>query len=48
MIKLVLKVKHNIDISKFHNLTVFLKKANDGCRPKKSKILQREEDEKII
>jgi len=48
MIKLVLKVKHNIDISKFYNLTAFLKKANDGFRPKKSKVLEREEVEKFL
>jgi len=47
MIKLVLKVKHNIDISKFYKLA-FLKKANDGFRPKKSKVLDREEVEKFL
>jgi len=48
MIKLVLKVKHNIDIHKFYKLTAFLKKANDGFRPKKSKVLEREEVEKFL
>jgi len=33
IIKLVLKVKHNIDISKFYKLTAFFKK--DEFRPKK-------------
>lgn len=42
MIKSVLKLKRNIDISNFYKLTAFIKKQNVGFKPKKAKILTKE------
>lgn len=41
MLRSVLKVKHNIDIDRYHTLKSFLK--TNGFEPKKSKILKGEE-----
>lgn len=48
MINSMLKIKRNIDISKFIKLRAFLKKKNIGYVPKKSKTLTREQFEKFL
>lgn len=39
MLKSTMAINKDVDISKFHKLTAFLKRKNDGYRPKKAKIL---------
>lgn len=48
MIKASLLIKNNVDISKYHKLLAFLKRQNVGYRPKKSKILTREQIDKFL
>lgn len=43
MLKSTMAINKDVDISKFHKLTAFLKRKNDGYRPKKAKIFTREE-----
>lgn len=43
MIRANLVAKENIDISQFKKLFAFLKRQSEGYKPKKSKILTREE-----
>lgn len=43
MIKSMVMVKSNIDISKYPKLKAFLKRKNDGYKPKKSKVLTDEQ-----
>lgn len=43
MIKACLQIKENIDISKYNRLIAFLKRQSEGYKPKKSKILNREQ-----
>lgn len=48
MIKANLGVKNNVSISKYLRLLAFLKKQNVGYRPKKSKILTREDIDRFL
>lgn len=48
MIKTMLNVKHNIDLSKFSKLTSLLKRKNVGYKPKKSKVLTAEQVDKFL
>lgn len=48
MIKAELKIKENVDISKYHKLVAFLKRKSVGYRPKKSKILTREQIDRFL
>ncbi|KAJ8976506.1 hypothetical protein NQ317_005464 [Molorchus minor] len=43
MLKATINLHNNIDISKYSRLIAFLKRKNDGYKPKKSKILSRDE-----
>lgn len=47
-IKSMLLINHNVDISKFPKLIVFLKRNSEGYKPKKSKVLSREQVFKFI
>lgn len=48
MLNCMLKIRRNVDISKFMKLRAFLKKKNVGYVPKKSKTLTREQFEKFL
>lgn len=48
MIKSMVKIKQNVDISKFYKLTTFLKKQNVGFRPKKAKTFTKEDVAKFM
>lgn len=48
MLKSTLKLKNNIDISKFNNLIKFIKSQQEGYTPKKSKVLEKHHVEKFI
>lgn len=48
MIKAMLNVNNNQDISKFYKLIAFLKRKGEGYRPKKSKIFTRQNIDKFI
>lgn len=48
MLRAVLNVKHNIDISKYIRLRAFLKRKSVGYCPKKSRILTKEEFQKFL
>lgn len=48
MINSILKIKKNIDISKFMKLRAFLKKKSVGYVPKKSKTLTRKQFEQFL
>lgn len=48
MLKSTLNLYNNINISKFPKLIAFLKRKNDGYKPKKSKILNRDEIELFL
>lgn len=48
MLKATLNVHDNIDISRYARLIAFLKRKSDGYKPKKSKILSREEIELFL
>lgn len=43
MIKSIIMVKSNINISEYQKLKAFLKRKNDGYKPKKSKVLTDEQ-----
>lgn len=45
MLKSTLSVRENVDISNFKKLISFLKRKNDGYRPKKSKVFSRKDIE---
>lgn len=48
MLKTMLKLKKNIDISRYFKVIAFLKKKMVGFRPKKSKILSPDDVEKFL
>lgn len=48
MIKSILKIKKNIDLGKYFKLTSYLKRLNDGYKPKKSKILEKSDIDKFL
>lgn len=48
MLRAVVNVKHNIDISKYMKLRALLKRKSDGYCPKKSKTLTKEEFHKFL
>lgn len=48
MLKTMLNVKNNIDISKFHKLTALLKRKNEGYKPKKAKTLTGDQVDKFL
>ena len=48
MLKSMLLVKSNIDISKFRKLLAFIKRKSDGYSPKKSKILTAEQVQQFL
>lgn len=48
MLKLTIRINKNQDISKFERLKAFLKRKNDGFKPKKSKIFTKEEIGKFL
>lgn len=48
MLKSTLKVKHNIDLKRFHNLTSFLKRQSQGFKSKKSKVFTSYEVETFL
>ncbi|KAJ3659528.1 hypothetical protein Zmor_011212 [Zophobas morio] len=47
-LKKMLSVKENIDISRFHQVSAFLKQHSVGHRPKKSKVFTLEEMERFL
>ena len=48
MLKSVLKVKKDLDISKYYKITAYIKRQNVGFRPKKSRIFTQEEIRKFL
>lgn len=48
MLKATLSVRDDTDIGKYRKVTAFLKRKADGYKPKKSKILNREQIEKFM
>lgn len=48
MLKSVIKIEKNLDLSKYFKVTSFLKKQNVGFRPKKAKIFSKDEIAKFI
>lgn len=48
MLKSTLILKHNIDISKFNKLIMYLKRQTTGHTPKKSKVLEKDQIKKFI
>lgn len=48
MIKLMLNIKNNQDISRYYKLIAFLKRKGEGYRPKKSKIFTQKEIDRFI
>lgn len=48
MVKSVLFIEENIDISKFPKLKAFLKRKNDGYTPRKSNVFTREDINKFF
>lgn len=48
MIKSIVKIRQNIDISKFYKVTTFLKKKNIGCRPQKAEVFTKEDISKFM
>ena len=48
MIKSILKMQNNQDISKYYKLIAYLKRKAEGYRPKKTKILTRQQIESFI
>ncbi|KAJ8915477.1 hypothetical protein NQ315_003240 [Exocentrus adspersus] len=47
-LKKMLSVKENVDISRFHQVTAFLKHKSTGYKPKKSRVFTREDLEKFL
>lgn len=48
MIKAVILVKENVDISRFPKLLAFLKRNSEGYKPKKSKVFTKSEINKFM
>lgn len=48
MLKATLAIRHDVDIFKYQKLRSFLKRQAEGYRPKKSKILTKEQVNKFI
>lgn len=48
MIKAVVKIKDNVDVSEFYKLTSFIKRQNVGCRPQKAKVCTKEDIVKFM
>lgn len=48
MLKATISLKENIDISKYSNLTAYLKRKSVGYRAKKSKVFKRSEINQFI
>lgn len=48
MIKSILKIKNNVDVSKYATLAAFLKRKSDGFQSKKSKILTSNDIERFL
>mgnify|MGYP005980463671 CR=1 FL=1 len=48
MLKAVLLLKENLDISKFCKVTAYLKRKSTGYQPKKSKCLSRDQIDKFL
>lgn len=48
MIKAQLNLMHNIDIGKYNKLIAFLKRQNEGYKPKKSKVLNKEQFDNFL
>lgn len=48
MLKNLIKIEHDIDIGRFAPLVAFIKRKNDGYKPKKSKIFTAEEVTKFL
>lgn len=48
MLKATISVKNNTDISKYPRLIAFLKRQAEGYKPKKSKILAREQIDEFL
>lgn len=43
MLRTLVSIKKNIDISQYHQVVAFLKRKSEGYRPKKSTIFRKEE-----
>jgi hypothetical protein len=48
MIKALLNIKKNVNITKYLKLRAFLKKQGEDYRPKKAKVLTKEEFDKFM
>lgn len=48
MLKSVIKIKNDLDISKFFKVTSYIKRQNVGFRPKKAKVFNKEEVTKFL
>lgn len=48
MVRSMLSIKHDIDISKYKKLRLFLKKQNETFSPKESRILTKEQFDKFL
>jgi hypothetical protein len=48
MLRSTLLVRNEIDISKYQKLQAFLKRQGDNYKPKKSKVLSKDEIDKFI
>lgn len=48
MLRTMLKLKKNIDISKYSKLLAFIKRKNENYKPKKSKILTMEQVDEFL
>lgn len=48
MLRATLKIRENVDISKFSKLIAYLKKQNVGYKPKKSSIFSKENIDKFL
>src|SRR6266480_3279881 len=48
MLRTMLSVKRNIDIRRYTNLIAFLKRKSEGHKPKKSRVLRKEDFESFL
>lgn len=48
MLKSTINIKNNIDISRYPKVIAFLKRKSVGYKPKKSKVLNKEEIDKFL
>ncbi|KAJ8921818.1 hypothetical protein NQ315_004026 [Exocentrus adspersus] len=48
MLKTMLNVKRNIDVSKFYKLSAFLKRKSEGYKPKNAKVLTLDQIDKFL